>query len=291
MLYGPYPPRGYWTLSSDSFDVSSESNASDTAFGPPAMPVPLSIGISTAGRRHARCAQHARFQQAAVAQNPLARGTVRRRRSYRLPTGLPLERPDLVPFPSALSLLVFHLPHAMVWMAENTRPMGADADEIWSSSETTMHNGPGSGDINTINAQYRFRAQFESLLDASITGKSAAVNSAAVNSAAVNISATRQVGATGTLRRQPWDNSIGTKEPHHLFGTEYWLSKGFDDRDTNPLSDSVELKPRARNQWPRPMSGSRPPPVSSQMQDSIGGPQLPSLLSSDPEAMPRERRE
>ncbi|KAK1635305.1 hypothetical protein BDP81DRAFT_48363 [Colletotrichum phormii] len=64
------------------------------------------------------------------AQNPLARGTVRGRRSYRLPTGLPLERPDLVPFPSALSLLVFHLPHAMAWMAEDTRPMGADAGVV-----------------------------------------------------------------------------------------------------------------------------------------------------------------
>lgn len=110
----------------------------------------LSIGISAAGRRHARCAQHAsKFHQAAVvgprsdlrtmwykadtrsqAQNPLIRGTVRWRRSYRPPAGLPLERPDLVPFPSAPSLLNFHLPHTMVWMAENTRPMGADAGVV-----------------------------------------------------------------------------------------------------------------------------------------------------------------
>ncbi|KAK1507266.1 hypothetical protein CABS01_08446 [Colletotrichum abscissum] len=74
--------------------------------------------------------------------------------------------------------------------------------------------------------------------------------------------------AAGTLRRQPWNNLIGTKEPHHLFETEYWLSKGFDGRDTNALSDSVELKPGARNLVPRPMFSSRPPPVSSQVQDS-----------------------
>ncbi|UQC75833.1 uncharacterized protein CLUP02_17342 [Colletotrichum lupini] len=75
--------------------------------------------------------------------------------------------------------------------------------------------------------------------------------------------------AAGTLRRQPWDNLIGTTEPHRLFETEYWLSKGFDGRDTNALSDSVELKPGARNLVPRPMFSSRPPPVSSQVQDTL----------------------
>lgn len=39
-------------------------------------------------------------------------------------------------------------------------------DEIWSSSETTMHNGPGSGNIDAINTESRFRAQVENLLDA-----------------------------------------------------------------------------------------------------------------------------
>ncbi|KXH28482.1 hypothetical protein CNYM01_03145 [Colletotrichum nymphaeae SA-01] len=183
--------------------------------------------------RHAsapRLASQRRFQQAAVvglrsdhktkrykadtrsqAQNPLIRGTVRWRRSYRSPAGLPLERPGLVPFPSAPSLLDFHLPHAIVWMAENTRPMGADADEIWSSSETTMHNGAGSGNIDAINTESRFRAQVENLLDAhvfvqmargrSCAGLAAGGNLPAVcycpstgKPAAVNISATRQVG-------------------------------------------------------------------------------------------------
>ncbi|KAK1447829.1 hypothetical protein CMEL01_09668 [Colletotrichum melonis] len=228
-----------------------------------------SIGISTAGRRHALCVQHAfKFQQAAVVGPRSGHSPTPAYSRYRSPAGLPLERPDLVPFPSASSLLDFHLPHAIVWMAENTRPMGADADEIWSSSETTMHNDPGSGKINTINTESRFRAQVENLLDAHVFVQMARGRSCAGKPAAVNISATRQVGAAGTLRRQPWDNLIGTKEPHHLFETEFWLSKGFDGRDTNALSDSVELKPGARNLVPRPMFSSRPPPVSSQVQDS-----------------------
>lgn len=42
-------------------------------------------------------------------------------------------------------------------------------DEIWSSSETTMHNGPGFGNINAINTESRCRAQFENLLDALVS--------------------------------------------------------------------------------------------------------------------------
>ncbi|UQC75832.1 uncharacterized protein CLUP02_17341 [Colletotrichum lupini] len=158
-----------------ALDVSSESNANDTTAIPHAF----------------------KFQQAAVV------GPTPAYSRYHSPTGLPLERPDLVPFPSAPSLLDFHLPHAIVWMAENTRPMGADAGvvslsrmshEIWSSSETTMHNDPGSGKINTINTESRFhgtRAQLRRAGGNLLTGCYCLSTG---KPAAVNISATRQVG-------------------------------------------------------------------------------------------------
>ncbi|KAF4778782.1 hypothetical protein HER10_EVM0010397 [Colletotrichum scovillei] len=74
-----------------------------------------------------------------------------------------------------------------------------------------MHNGPVSGNINTINTESRFRAQVENLLDAhvfvqmargrSCAGLATGGNLPAVcycpstgKPAAVNISATRQVG-------------------------------------------------------------------------------------------------
>ncbi|KAK1673747.1 hypothetical protein BDP55DRAFT_747403 [Colletotrichum godetiae] len=380
--------RGYLTLSSDSFDVSSELNANDTAFGPPAMPVPLdwhlnggsatralcsarslptSGGCWSLDRTTGRCGTKRTLDHRPQTRllegyrwSDLISSLSRRRHPCSFSTfpmrwcGWLRTRAQWEPTPVSLACLEYPVDGRGLEPLIITAPTHA-TDEIWSSSETTMHNGPGSGDLNTINTQYRFRAQSESISDASVPVQIARWRSgtglaetcqccycpSTGKPAAVNISATRQVGmvsadqpvtqssdqnasggnsgpanglalpdqpsritlqrplmlhasctrdslleATGTLRRQPWDNLIGTKEPHHLFGTEYWLSKGFDDRDTNPLSESVELKPRARNQWPRPMSGSRPRPVSSQMQDNVGGPQLPSLLSSDPEAMP-----
>ncbi|KAK1518188.1 hypothetical protein CPAR01_15837 [Colletotrichum paranaense] len=245
-----------------ALDVSSESNANDTT----AIPVRLDWHLNGGSTTRALCS--ARFQVPTSGGCPTPAYS-----RYRSPAGLPLERPDLVPFPSAPSLLDFHLPHAIVWMAENTRPMGADADEIWSSSETTMHNDPGSGKINTINTESRFRAQVENLLDAhvfSLRVRAPGYMPGQLDCLQLHASCTRDslLRAAGTLRRQPWDNLIGTKEPHHLFETEFWLSKGFDGRDTNALSDSVELKPGARNLVPRPMFSSRPPPVSSQVQDS-----------------------